>query len=282
MQLIAEGTAQNLMIAESSFIEEGENKNLYLEGVFTTGDNVNKNGRNYPMAILEKEVNRYIQEMVMTNRAAGELNHPASASINPDRTSHRITEIHKEGKDFIGKALVLENPMGDQIRSFIKADLRVGVSTRALGTVTKTEGVNVINDDLNLICVDVVMNPSNQTSFVNGILEGIDFIMENGVMVPHKIEEAEVKSDNDDKEYEAFFKKTLEKFGVTEPDQLKGEEKKKFYDAIDAGWKSDKEKAGIEEEVEKIKEELLKAKASELAEAKMIAFRKFMKTITES
>lgn len=267
--------------AEASFIEEGESKNLYLEGIFSTADNVNKNGRSYPEAILKKEFDRYNEQCVMNNTAAGELNHPASSSINPDRISHRITEMHQEGKDFIGKAIVLENDMGDKIRSFIKADLKVGVSTRALGTVTKTEGVNVINDDLNLICVDVVMNPSNQTSFVNGILEGMDFIMENGVIVPHKIEEAkEPKSDGDDKEYEAFFKKTLKTFGVDEPDQLKGDDKKKFFDAIDKGWKSDKEKVGIAEEIEKIKQEVLSAKAFELAETKMKAFKDFMEVIT--
>lgn len=269
--------------AEAEIIEEASGqKNLYLEGILSTADNVNKNGRSYPEAILKKEFERYNEQCVKNNTAAGELNHPASSSINPDRISHRITELHQEGKDFVGKAIVLENEMGNKIRSFIKGGLKVGVSTRALGTVTKTEGVNVINDDLNLICVDVVMNPSNQGSFVDGILEGIDFIMENGVIVPHNIteEKKEPKSDNDDKEYEAFFKKTLKTFGVDEPDQLKGDDKKKFFDAIDKGWKSDKEKVGIAEEIEKIKQEVLSAKAFELAEAKMKAFKDFMELIT--
>lgn len=253
MQLIAEGTAQNLLFAESNYIGEGASKQLYLEGIFTTGDNVNKNGRNYPMSILEKEINRYNEEMVLTNRAAGELNHPASASINPDRTSHRITEIHKEGKDFIGKALVLENDMGAKIHSFIKGGLAVGVSTRALGTVTKTEGVNVINDDLNLICVDVVMNPSNQTSFVNGVLEGIDFIMENGVLTPHKV--------------------AIEKLEDSITEDNKEEVEQKIADSL-------KEMGETEEEVERIKQEVLSAKAFELAEKRMNAFDQFMKVIT--
>ena len=269
--------------AESSIIEEyeGKKKSLMLDCILSTGDNVNKNGRSYPMSILQKEFERYDEMVVKQNQAAGELNHPASASINPDRISHRITEMHREGKDFIGKSLVLENNMGDMVRSFIKADLKIGMSTRALGTVTQKEGVNIINDDLNLICVDIVMNPSNQTSFINGILEGMDFIMENGVAVPHKIEEEKKpKSDNDDKEYEAFFQKTLKKYGVDEPDKLAKEDRKKFYNDIDKGWKSDKEKVGIAEEIEKIKQEVLSTKASDLAEAKMKAFNDFMNIIT--
>lgn len=186
MKLITEAPVQ----AESLFIEESGTKNLYLEGVLSTADNVNRNGRRYPMAILEKEFDRYNEQHVKNNTAAGELNHPASSSINPDRISHRITELHRDGNDFVGKAIVLENDMGNKVKSFIKGGLKVGVSTRALGTVTKTEGVNVINDDLNLICVDVVMNPSNQTSFVNGILENMDFVIEeSGIIVPHEVEE---------------------------------------------------------------------------------------------
>lgn len=186
MKLITEAPIQ----AESAFIEEAGTKNLYLEGVLSTAENVNRNGRKYPLPILEKEFDRYNEQHVKNGTAAGELNHPTSSSINPRNTSHRITELHRDGNDFVGKAIVLENEAGNIVKSFIKGGLKVGVSTRALGTVTKTEGVNVINDDLNLICVDVVMNPSNQTSFVNGILEGMDFVMEeSGIIVPHAIEE---------------------------------------------------------------------------------------------
>ena len=276
MFLITESPFQ----AEPSIIEEGETKTLYLEGILSTADTVNKNGRSYPMAILKKEFERYDEQQVKQNTAAGELNHPASASINPDRVSHRITEIHQEGKNFYGKAIVLENDMGNKIRSFIKADLKVGVSTRALGTVTKTEGINVINDDLNLICVDVVMNPSNQTSFVNGILEGIDFIMENGVLTPHDIDEDAGGKDNKSA-YKKFFNNLLKKYKVTSPSQLDSEGKKNFFNDIDKGWKSDKEKKGIKEEIENIKKELLEAKSYELAEAKMKTFKQFMEIITK-
>lgn len=186
------------ILAEAIYEGEGKDKSLYLEGILSTAENVNKNGRSYPLKYLQREFERYDEQHVKNNTATGELNHPASAQINPDRVSHRITEINREGNDFFGKALVLENdPMGDKIRSMIKAGIKIGVSTRALGTTSKNEGVDVINEDLNLVCVDVVMNPSNQSSFVNGILEGMDFIMEeSGIIVPHKIEKVEeIKED---------------------------------------------------------------------------------------
>lgn len=214
------------IIAESAYVEENGEKKLYLEGVFSTAENVNKNGRTYPLSILQKEFERYDEQHVKNFTATGELNHPASSQINPDRVSHRVTQLEREGNDFFGKALVLEeDPMGNKIRSMIKAGIKIGVSTRALGTTTKNEGIDVINEDLNLICIDVVMNPSNQGSFVNGILEGIDFVMEeSGIIVPHKVE--------------------------------------------------------VEEAIEKIKEEVLDTKMSDLAEARMAAFEKFVKVIT--
>lgn len=196
MRLITE--VPTLTEAVVEYIGEGEDKQkkLYLEGILSTAENVNRNGRKYPISLLEREFKRYDQEHVQNHTASGELNHPASAAINPDRISHRITEIRQEGNDFYGKALVVNTPEGNRIRAFVEAELKVGVSTRALGTVTKNEGYNLVNEDLKLICVDTVMNPSNQGSFVNGILEGIDFVLENGVLTPKELKAEEENIDD--------------------------------------------------------------------------------------
>jgi len=178
-------------IVESVYENTDSGKKLYLEGVLSTAENINRNKRLYKKPLLEREFNRYIETKVKTNEAAGELNHPASPVVNPDRICHRIVEINQEGNDFYGKSLVINTPEGNRIRAFVEADLKVGVSTRALGTITKNENYNLVNEDLQLICVDVVMNPSNQKSFVNGILEGIDFLVENGVITKKELSDKE-------------------------------------------------------------------------------------------
>ncbi|MDX8384530.1 MAG: primosomal protein [Ghiorsea sp.] len=151
-------------------------KKLYIEGIFMQAEQKNKNGRVYPMNILESEVNRYRTEYINTNRALGELCHPASPQVNPERASHRITELTKSGSDFFGKALILNTPMGNIVRGLIEGGTHMGVSSRGLGTVKQnTKGINEVQSDFSLRAVDVVADPSAPSAFVNGIMEGISF-----------------------------------------------------------------------------------------------------------
>lgn len=181
MQLMTEyleGTTQNI------FVEEAGQKQLYIEGIFMQAAVKNKNGRFYPTQILENAVNTYIEEAVKTNSAIGELNHPKSPIPNPNKASHRIVELHKDGNDFYGKALVLDTRQGKQVRALIEGGVRMGVSSRGLGTCKAVNGVNEVQNNYVLKCVDVVHNPSAPNAFVNGIMEGVDFGMD-GKVVEH-------------------------------------------------------------------------------------------------
>ena len=160
----------------TAVIEESNGKkNLYIEGIWAQAAKKNRNGRIYPSHILDREMNRYINEFVKTNRALGELNHPQSAKVNPDRASHRIVELHKDGNDWYGKALVLGTSVGNTVRALIEGGTQLGVSTRGLGTVKTIGGVNEIQEDYKLICADVVTDPSGIDCWVDGIMEGVEF-----------------------------------------------------------------------------------------------------------
>jgi len=175
----------------TSVIQEEKNgkKNLYIEGIFMQAEQKNRNGRIYPRSILESEVNRYVNEYVKTNRALGELNHPQSPVVDPERASHRITELRSEGNNFIGKALVLDTPMGNIVRGLIEGGTRMGVSSRGLGTLkARKDGVNEVQKDYRFICVDVVSDPSAPDAFVNGIMEGHNWIYDNGRLVEQQAE----------------------------------------------------------------------------------------------
>lgn len=190
MKLITEylpGTTQ--AIVEES--EDGK-KQLYIEGVFMQANKVNKNGRIYPTQILEGAVNKYIEEEVDTHGAIGELNHPNYPIPNPKFASHKIVKLEKEGDDFIGKALILNTPEGNIVRGLIEGNVRLGVSSRGLGT-TKTlkGGVNEIQKDFQLKTVDIVHNPSAPDAFVNGILEGVEYLVDGSTIKETTVEEIE-------------------------------------------------------------------------------------------
>jgi hypothetical protein len=152
-------------------------KNLYIEGIFLESERKNRNGRIYPKSLLEREVNKYRTNYVDTRRALGELEHPQSATVNPDRASHRIVSLTEDGNNFRGKALLLDTPCGNIVRGIVEGGSVVGVSSRALGSLTSKKGVNIVNEDLDLRCVDIVLNPSAIDAFV-------EMVMENAVWVP--------------------------------------------------------------------------------------------------
>jgi hypothetical protein len=157
------------LVVES--LDDGK-KNLYIEGIFLESERKNRNGRIYPKQLLEREVNKYRTNYVDTRRALGELEHPQSATVNPDRASHRIVSLTEDGNNFIGKALLLDTPCGNIVRGIVEGGSVVGVSSRALGSLTTKNGVKMVNEDLELKCVDIVLNPSAIDAFVEMVMEG--------------------------------------------------------------------------------------------------------------
>jgi hypothetical protein len=152
-------------------------KSLYIEGIFVQAEIKNRNGRSYPIGTLEREVNRYVTECVQGNRGYGELGHPSGPTINLDRVSHMIKSLRREGTDFIGKAKIMDTPMGNIVRNLINEGARVGVSSRALGSLKENDGVMIVQEDLHLVTpADIVADPSAPAAFVNGIMEGADWI----------------------------------------------------------------------------------------------------------
>lgn len=179
MKLITETTFEVDVLEEAT----SGNKDLYITGPFAQAEKKNRNGRIYPLSILEREINRYDREMIKTGRALGELEHPQSTEIDPRKASHRIVEMKKVGNDFIGKALVLDTTDGNIVRGLIKGGTNIGVSTRGVGSVTNRGGINEVNEDFRMLAVDVVMNPSGPDCFVNGIMEGVEYILEDNKIV---------------------------------------------------------------------------------------------------
>ena len=164
------------------FVTEERNgkKSLYIEGVFLQGNIKNRNGRMYPMETLAKEVNRYNESNVVTGRALGELGHPEGPTVNLDRVSHKIVSLKESGSNFIGKAKILNTPMGQIASSLIKEGVKLGVSSRGIGSLKPTkEGFNVVGDDFMLAtAADIVADPSAPDAFVEGIMEGKEWVWE--------------------------------------------------------------------------------------------------------
>ena len=164
---------------------ENGKKNLYIEGIFLVGDAVNKNNRMYKMDTLRNEVNRYTEEFIKTNRALGELGHPDTPTLNLERVSHKIVSLKEDGNTFYGKALILDTPYGQIVKNFIDNDIQIGVSSRAMGSVSMTrEGYNLVQDDLRLAtAADIVADPSAPGAFVNGIMENKEWLFVEGRFV---------------------------------------------------------------------------------------------------
>jgi len=168
------------------FIVEDRNgkKNLYIEGVFLQGNIKNRNGRMYPMETLRREVSRYNENHVQAGRALGELGHPVGPTVNLDRVSHKIVSLKESGSNFIGKAKILSTPMGKIAQSLIGEGVRLGVSSRGIGSLKMTrEGTNVVGDDFMLAtAADIVADPSAPDAFVEGIMEGKDWVWDGGIL----------------------------------------------------------------------------------------------------
>ena len=173
-------------IESVEFLVEQKNgkKSMYIEGIFLQGDLQNRNGRMYPINVLRKEVSRYNENHIQKGRALGELGHPDGPTVNLDRVSHKITSLKESGSNFIGKAKILNTPMGKIASSLIEEGVKLGVSSRGIGSLKPTrEGVNVVSDDFMLsTAADIVADPSAPDAFVEGIMEGKEWIWDGGVL----------------------------------------------------------------------------------------------------
>ena len=191
MKLIAEFTDQRLNFLSEATEKGG--KRHFIEGVFMQSESKNRNGRVYPKAVMEKAVDRYVTEQVNTGRAVGELNHPEGPSINLDKVSHIIESLKWTGNDVVGKARILETPMGNIVRGLLDGGVQLGVSTRGMGSLEERNGVMYVKDDFHLSTVDIVQDPSAPTAFVNGIMEGVEWVWNNGVIQSQVIEKMETE-----------------------------------------------------------------------------------------
>jgi hypothetical protein len=172
-----------------NYITEGKGKELHIEGVFLQADLKNRNGRLYPGSIMEKEVKRYTETYINKKRAFGELGHPDGPTINLDRVSHMITSLIKEGSNYIGKAKVLDTPQGNIVKNLIKEGAQLGVSSRGMGTLkANKKGIQEVQSDFYLAtAADIVADPSAPDAFVNGIMEGKEWIWDNGIIKEQEI-----------------------------------------------------------------------------------------------
>ena len=171
--------------------KEDGTKSVYIEGIFMQAEKPNRNGRIYGRGIMEREVQKY-QELINEKRSLGELGHPPNPSINLNQVSHMITGLKFEGNDIHGKAKILDTPMGKIAKNFIEEGVRLGVSSRGLGSVRlNKEGINEVQDDFHLATVDIVADPSAPDAFVQGIMESAEWILENGVWKAIQIEQAQ-------------------------------------------------------------------------------------------
>jgi hypothetical protein len=180
MLLITEHTEDNIQ----TLSEDAGNgkKNYFIRGIFMESEQVNKNGRIYPAAIMEREVSRYNKTYVESNRSLGEMGHPEGPSLNLDRVSHIIKEMKMDGNTVYGKAKILDTPYGNIVKNLIDEGVRLGVSSRGMGSLKQVNGINEVQDDFSLATVDIVADPSAPNAFVNGIMEGREWIWNNGVL----------------------------------------------------------------------------------------------------
>lgn len=184
-----------------------DKKELFIEGIFLQAEKKNRNGRVYPINVLKPVVEKYIDNYVNTNRAMGELNHPTSPSVDPKNASHLITDLRLEGNDYLGKAKILDTPVGNIVRGLIEGGVNLGVSSRGLGSLKEGtgsyRGSKVVQNDYYMVTVDIVSDPSAPDAFVNGIYESVDYVIEHGHIKSVNVSELKKVRDN------AFIKKQL-------------------------------------------------------------------------
>ncbi len=208
MKLITELNQNVEYIEEAN--EDGK-KSLYIVGPFMESNKKNKNGRMYPLSIVEKEVGRY-QELIREKRSLGELGHPPNPTINLNQVSHLITELKMNGEDAYGKAKILGTPMGKIAENLIREGVRLGVSLRGVGSLKEKNGINEVQDDFLLSTVDIVSDPSAPSAFVQGVMENAEWILENGAWKSVHIEQAQKeirkasKKQLDEAKLQVFYK----------------------------------------------------------------------------
>ena len=192
MKLISEYIETPLEYQTITEEKTGKKRRL-LEGVFMQAEQKNRNGRVYPREVLESAVDKYVNEQVSKGRAVGELNHPEGPTINLDKVSHKITDLRWEGNNVVGKALILDTPMGRIVEGLMDGEVQLGVSSRGMGSLAQKNGANVVNSDFMLATVDIVQDPSAPEAFVNGIMEGVEWIWDNGILKAQEIEQFETE-----------------------------------------------------------------------------------------
>ena len=176
--------------------KENGGKNYKIRGIFMQADVKNRNGRVYPMDILEKEVTKYNKNFIKENRAFGELGHPEGPTVNLERVSHMITELHPDGKNFIGEAKIMDTPMGKIVKNLMDEGAKLGVSSRGMGSLDSKNGANYVRDDFYLAtAADIVADPSAPNAFVEGIMEGKEWVWNNGALVEAHVANLKKKFD---------------------------------------------------------------------------------------
>ena len=194
MKLISEHVDQDIQfIVEKN--EKGE-KSYMIEGIFAQAEQPNRNGRMYPMNVMEQAVGKYKKEFVGNGRAVGELNHPDGPTINLDKVSHLVTELNFKGNDVVGKAKILDTPNGNIAKKLLEGGVKLGVSTRGMGSLMPKGNVMVVKPDYNLNAIDIVQDPSAPGAFVNGIMEGVEWVWNNGIIEQKAIEQMETEIKN--------------------------------------------------------------------------------------
>lgn len=190
MRLIKEVTEEIKYISELN--EETGKKSHFIEGVFLQADLTNRNGRRYPMETMRKEVDRYIKESIDKKRAYGELGHPEGPTVNLDRVSHMIVGLKEDGANFVGRAKILDTPMGRIVKELIDEGASLGVSSRGMGSLKEVDGVNEVQEDFMLAtAADIVADPSAPDAYVSGIMEGKEWTFVNGIWQEKEIEESQ-------------------------------------------------------------------------------------------
>ena len=193
MKLISEFNDQEL-----NFITEGKDdeKKYVIEGIFAQANNKNRNGRIYPREVMSSAINKYNRDQVAPGRAVGELNHPEGPTVNLDKVSHKIDNLVLEANDVMGKATILNTPMGEVVKGLLDGGVKLGVSTRGMGSLEQRNNAMVVKPDFMLNAIDIVQDPSAPGAFVNGVMEGVEWVWHNGIIEAKTIEKMETEIKN--------------------------------------------------------------------------------------
>ena len=192
MKLISEYTESNIeVIVEAA--KDGKGKKYIIEGIFAQANTKNRNGRIYPTEVMESAVGKYVNDQVSKGRAVGELNHPEGPTVNLDKVSHKIENLEMKGNDVVGRATILETPMGQIVKGLLDGGVKLGVSTRGMGSLENRGTAMVVKPDFLLNAVDIVQDPSAPSAFVNGVMEGVEWVWNNGMIEAQAIEKIETE-----------------------------------------------------------------------------------------